>query len=67
MRAFSRKDGAGVHLLKAFGIHQVPDYDPFLMLDHFGGDDPSLYRASFPWQPLPCDQWGDECIVNQLP
>ena len=45
------QDGAGVHLLKAFGIRHVPDYDPFLMLDHFGGDDPAQYRAGFPWHP----------------
>src|SRR5512139_2519728 len=44
-------DGAGVHLRRIFGYHDVPRFDPFLMLDDFSGDDPSEYSAGFPWHP----------------
>jgi hypothetical protein len=44
-------EGAGVHLRRAFGFGQETIFDPFLMLDDFRGDDPSLYRAGFPWHP----------------
>jgi redox-sensitive bicupin YhaK (pirin superfamily) len=44
-------EGAGVHLRRAFGFGQETLFDPFLMLDDFRGDDPSLYRAGFPWHP----------------
>lgn len=46
-----KQDGAGVHLLKAFGIQHIPSFDPFLMLDHFGADDPAHYQMGFPWHP----------------
>ncbi len=44
-------EGAGVHLRRAFGHGQEQTFDPFLMLDDFRGDDPTLYRAGFPWHP----------------
>lgn len=44
-------DGAGVRLRRIFGYHQVPRFDPFLLLDEFGADDPSEYVAGFPWHP----------------
>jgi redox-sensitive bicupin YhaK (pirin superfamily) len=44
-------EGAGVHLRRAFGYHQVPRFDPFLMLDDFHSSDPSDYMAGFPWHP----------------
>src|ERR1700690_4003217 len=44
-------EGAGVHLKRAFGYYQVPDLDPFLLLDDFGSDNPSDYLAGFPWHP----------------
>jgi redox-sensitive bicupin YhaK (pirin superfamily) len=44
-------EGAGVHLRRAFGFVEVPDLDPFLLLDDFRSDDPSLYLAGFPWHP----------------
>ena len=44
-------EGAGVHLKRAFGYHQLPDYDPFLMLDDFRNDDPDKYLPGFPWHP----------------
>jgi len=44
-------EGAGVRLKRAFGYHQVPDFDPFLMLDDFHSSDPADYMAGFPWHP----------------
>jgi hypothetical protein len=45
------REGAGVHLRRAFGHGQEGLFDPFLMLDDFRGDHPSLYEAGFPWHP----------------
>jgi hypothetical protein len=45
------REGAGVHLRRAFGFGQQELFDPFLMLDDFRGDDPALYEAGFPWHP----------------
>ena len=36
---------------RAFGYNEVPMFDPFLMLDDFGSDDPDDYMAGFPWHP----------------
>ncbi|MCL5735910.1 MAG: pirin family protein [Actinobacteria bacterium] len=44
-------EGAGVHLKRAFGFHQVPKLDPFLLLDEFHSSDPADYSAGFPWHP----------------
>jgi quercetin 2,3-dioxygenase len=44
-------EGAGVHLKRAFGFDEVPQLDPFLLLDDFRNDDPALYQAGFPWHP----------------
>ncbi len=44
-------EGAGVHLRRAFGFGLEREFDPFLLLDDFRGDEPSLYRAGFPWHP----------------
>jgi len=44
-------EGAGVHLKRAFGFHQVPMFDPFLMLDDFHSQNPDDYRPGFPWHP----------------
>jgi len=44
-------EGAGVHLRRAFGFDEVPLFDPFLMLDDFGGDKPEQYIKGFPWHP----------------
>ncbi len=44
-------EGAGVHLNRAFGHNQVPQYDPFLMLDDFHTSNPEDYLAGFPWHP----------------
>ena len=44
-------EGAGVRLKRAFGYHQAPRLDPFLMLDDFHSSDPADYIAGFPWHP----------------
>jgi redox-sensitive bicupin YhaK (pirin superfamily) len=44
-------EGAGVHLHRGFGYDQVPQFDPFLLLDDFRGDDPVDYLKGFPWHP----------------
>lgn len=50
-KAETTLEGAGVHLKRAFGYYQQPDYDPFLMLDDFRNDDPNKYLPGFPWHP----------------
>ncbi len=44
-------EGAGVHLKRAFGYSQVPQFDPFLMLDDFHTSNPDEYLPGFPWHP----------------
>ncbi len=44
-------EGAGVRLRRAFGSLEAPEFDPFLLLDHFGSNDPEDYLAGFPWHP----------------
>ena len=41
-------EGAGVHLKRAFGFSEVPMFDPFLLLDNFGSDNPEHYLKGFP-------------------
>src|ERR1700733_6176362 len=44
-------EGAGVRLRRAFGFGDPSEFDPFLMMDDFRGDQPSDYSAGFPWHP----------------
>jgi quercetin 2,3-dioxygenase len=44
-------EGAGVHLMRAFGYYEVPQFDPFLLLDDFRNDEPAKYLRGFPWHP----------------
>ena len=44
-------EGAGVHLKRVFGFSDVPLFDPFLLLDDFGSDNPEHYLKGFPWHP----------------
>jgi len=44
-------EGAGVKLRRAFGFGNTSDFDPFLLLDDFRNENPSDYRAGFPWHP----------------
>jgi redox-sensitive bicupin YhaK (pirin superfamily) len=44
-------EGAGVHLKRAFGYFEIPQFDPFLLLDDFRNDEPNKYLRGFPWHP----------------
>lgn len=44
-------DGAGVRLNRVFGGQGVERFDPFLMLDEFGSENPGDYIAGFPPHP----------------
>jgi redox-sensitive bicupin YhaK (pirin superfamily) len=44
-------EGAGVRLKRVFGSYEIPTFDPFLLLDHFGSDNPDDYIKGFPWHP----------------
>ncbi len=44
-------EGAGVHLNRAFGYNQLPQLDPFLLLDDFHSNNPADYIKGFPWHP----------------
>ena len=44
-------DGAGVKLRRVIGQPQLPDLDPFLLLDEFGTDKAEDYIAGFPDHP----------------
>lgn len=45
------REGAGVHLRRAFGFGNTSEFDPFLLLDDFRNDWPADYLAGFPWHP----------------
>lgn len=45
------RDGAGVKLTRVLTQDLQRRLDPFLMLDHFGSDDPKDYGAGFPDHP----------------
>ncbi len=44
-------EGAGVLLKRSIATRTLDYLDPFLLLDHFGSDDPSDYLAGFPMHP----------------
>ena len=44
-------EGAGVRLKRAMGFKEVPQFDPFLLLDDFRSDHPADYSRGFPWHP----------------
>jgi len=44
-------EGAGVRLKRAFGFDEVPQLDPFLLLDDFRSNNPTDYLRGFPWHP----------------
>ena len=44
-------EGAGVRVLRTIGTPALRHLDPFLLLDHFGSDDPQDYWAGFPEHP----------------
>jgi len=44
-------EGAGVRLKRVLGNDKNSTLDPFLLLDHFGSDNPEDYILGFPWHP----------------
>jgi hypothetical protein len=44
-------DGAGVKLMRLFGFYEEGLFDPFLLFDFFGSDNPDDYLSGFPWHP----------------
>lgn len=55
-------EGAGVRLKRVFGYNEVPLFDPFLLLDHFGSENPEDYIRGFPWHP----HRGIETVTHML-
>ena len=51
VRGLPTSDGAGVKLTRVIGQPQLPDLDPFLMLDEFRSDQADDYIAGFPAHP----------------
>jgi quercetin 2,3-dioxygenase len=45
------REGAGVHLRRAFGFGNTSEFDPFLLLDDFRNGVQEDYLAGFPWHP----------------
>ena len=44
-------EGAGVKLRRVLGNDDDSTLDPFLLLDHFGSENPKDYIKGFPWHP----------------
>jgi len=51
LQAYATIEGAGVRLHRAFGYYELPQFDPFLMLDDFRSEKPAEYLAGFPRHP----------------
>jgi hypothetical protein len=52
IRGRTTRDGAGVRLQRIFAGEEIAKrFDPFLLLDAFGSDDPSDYLPGFPMHP----------------
>jgi len=51
LSAYATVEGAGVRLHRAFGYYEVPQFDPFLMLDDFRSSRAEDYLAGFPSHP----------------
>ncbi len=51
VQAHAVAEGAGVTVHRTLGTPALRQLDPFLMLDHFGSDDPEQYIAGFPDHP----------------
>ncbi len=51
VRGMPTSDGAGVKLTRLLGTPDLPDMDPFLLLDQFGTDRAEDYLAGFPDHP----------------
>ncbi|MHA1633385.1 MAG: pirin family protein [Candidatus Thorarchaeota archaeon] len=51
IKSQSTIEGAGVRLKRVFGYRETGIMDPFLLLDHFGSDNPDDFIKGFPWHP----------------
>jgi len=51
IKAMAVSEGAGVTVHRTIGTPALKNLDPFLMLDHFGSNDPDEYIAGFPEHP----------------
>ncbi|NBO36966.1 pirin family protein [bacterium] len=51
IRASAVSEGAGVTVHRTIGTSALRNFDPFLMLDHFGSDNPNEYISGFPDHP----------------
>ena len=51
IQARDTSDGAGVSIKRSLGQNQKLRFDPFLMLDEFGSNNPDDYIAGFPSHP----------------
>ena len=49
--AMETSEGAGVTVHRSIGIPALRNYDPFMMLDQIGSDNPDEYIAGFPSHP----------------
>ncbi len=49
--AMEVSEGAGVTVQRTIGTPAIRNYDPFMLLDHFGSDNPDEYIAGFPSHP----------------
>jgi len=51
VKGHATRDGAGVKLIRVLSRENAEEIDPFLMLDHFGSDNPDDYIKGFPMHP----------------
>jgi redox-sensitive bicupin YhaK (pirin superfamily) len=51
LNRYETMEGAGVKLKRVLGNDDDSTLDPFLLLDHFGSDNPQDYLKGFPWHP----------------
>jgi hypothetical protein len=51
VRTTEVSEGAGVTVHRSIGTPALRNFDPFIMLDHFGSDNPNEYIAGFPDHP----------------
>ena len=49
--AMETSEGAGVTVYRSIGIPSLRNYDPFMLLDQIGSDNPDEYIAGFPSHP----------------
>jgi quercetin 2,3-dioxygenase len=51
LKSHQTLEGAGVKLKRVLGNDKGSTLDPFLLLDHFGSDNPEDYIKGIPWHP----------------